>query len=393
MVTGAYYPELSGGSLQCRSLVLALRDRVHFTIVTTTAVRRATGPSEVDGIPVHRVFVDPLSWRTKLLGAWWMGRLGVRLARECDVFHFHGFTEKMLLLGAVARVYGCPTIEKLTSLGWDDPVSIRRRPLGRLLAFAQKRADRIVAINAAFEERCRQAGVPHRVVVTIPNGVDTARFAPVDRDAVHAIRRRLDLPVDAVLVTFVGFWSREKAPDVLFDAWLQARRETGHAALLFIGSGASNHPEAEPELLAAVRRRVEEQALGDRVFFVERTDDVASYLQASDVFVLPSSREGLSNALLEAMSTGLACVCTRIPGVTDTLLESGSSGWLVPAGDVGALAGVLVHLFRDEGARRDAGTRARQTAMTRFAMVSVADRYFGLYSELVAARPALPSRV
>jgi glycosyltransferase involved in cell wall biosynthesis len=384
MVTGAYYPELAGGSLQCRSLVLALRDRVRFTVLTTTHEHEARGRSEVDGIAVHRVFIDPRSWRTKITGGCRMGRVAAALARECDIFHFHGFTEKMLLLAAIARLFGRRTIEKLTSLGWDDPVSIRRRRFGPLLAFAQARASRIVAMNAALREQCRRAGIADASVVSIPNGVDPARFMPVDERARVALRQRLGLPPESVLVTFVGFWSAEKGPAVLFDAWLRARRDTGtDAAMLFIGSTSAEHPEVDPHLVASVQQRIRDEDLGSRVFFVERTDDVATYLQASDIFALPSAREGLSNALLEAMATGLACVSVDIPGATDSVIDAGSNGWLVPPGDASALAAVLSRLFRDGDLRQLAGGRARATVLARFTIGDVADRYCALYCELM----------
>ena len=396
MVVGAYFPELAGGSLQCRTLVRALKDRVRFSVLTTTSVPDAPEYSEVEGVPVYRVYVDPRDWWSKLAAAWRLLQLLPRLIGDHDLFHFHGFTEKMLLLLAAAKCTGRPAIEKPTSLGWDDPVAIRRRPLGGLLAAAQSRVDRIVAVTPAMREQCRQAGVRDEAIVSIPNGVDTERFAPVDEDRRRELRARLGLPPDACLVTFVGFWSREKAPDVLFAAWQRARRQTNaDAALLFIGSSSADHPEADASLTAKVRQDVDAEGLGARVFFVERTDDVASYLGASDVFVLPSLREGLSNALLEAMSTGLACVCADLPGGTDAVIESGVNGWRVPPGDIEALARVLATLFQDVRTRRDAGTRARATILERYTIHIVAERYLSLYDELTgnaAARPAMPRR-
>jgi glycosyltransferase involved in cell wall biosynthesis len=387
MVTGAYYPELAGGSLQCRTLVLALRDRVRFSVLTTTAERSQAGRSEVDGVPVYRVFVDPRARITKVAAAWRMLGLLPTLVGGSDIFHFHGFTEKMVLLMAAAKSSGRRTVEKLTSLGWDDPVAIRGRPLGAVLAAAQARADRIVAMNPALGERCRRAGIADAAIVTIPNGVDPERFSPADRRARQDMRGRLGLPPTDCLVTFVGFWSAEKAPHLLFEAWRQARRQTGvDAALLFIGSTDAGHPEVDRALVADVLRQIDLDGVGSRVRFVEQTTDVASHLRASDMFVLPSSREGLSNALLEAMSAGLACVCADIPGITDAVIDSGVNGWRVPPGDVPALSAVLAALFQDEHARLEAGSRARSTILERFAIRSVADQYFALYQQLIADR-------
>jgi glycosyltransferase involved in cell wall biosynthesis len=385
MVVGAYFPELAGGSLQCRSLVLALRDRVRFTVLATTTNVAAAGASEVDGIAVHRVFVDPASRLSKLRASWRMVRLIPELTRNADIFHFHGFTEKMLLLFAAARVSGRRTIEKMTSLGWDDPIAIRSRPLGRLLAAAQARVDRMVAVTPALRERCVRAGMAEARVATIPNGVDTDRFAPLDDAARAELRRRLGLPLDVPIVIFVGFWSVEKGPHVLFDAWERARAQSGvDAALLFIGATGS-HVEVNPQLVDGVRRRVAAAGLENRVLFVERTTDVAAHLQACDVFAVPSSREGLSNALLEAMSTGLPSIAGAIAGASDSVIDSGVNGYIVDAGDAGALAETLARLLADDTLRRDVGRRARQTILDRFAMPRIAARYLALYGELIDA--------
>src|SRR5207253_11071565 len=98
MVVGAYYPEIAGGGLQCRTLVLSLRDRVDFTVLTTTADPDAQFCSEVDGVPVFRIFLDPRRAWTKVRALAQFARAILRIARTCDIIHFHGFTQKMLLL-------------------------------------------------------------------------------------------------------------------------------------------------------------------------------------------------------------------------------------------------------------------------------------------------------
>lgn len=384
MVVGAYYPELAGGSLQCRTLMEALRDRVEFSVLTTTADASQLVDERIAGVPIHRVFVDARNPATKLRSSLHLLRISPRLAASADIFHFHGFTQKMLVLFALAYISGRRTIEKMTSVGWDDPVAIRSRPFGRWLGAAQRNVDRIVAVSPAMLERCRRAGVPPGKVASIPNGVDVDRFSPVDLPARTAIRKRLKLPIDLPLVTFVGFWSIEKGPDVLFDSWVRARAETGiDAALVYIGSTDPSHAEVDARLVSSVRRRMAEDGLESRVFFVARTDDVVSYLQAADVFAVPSSREGLSNALLEAMASALPCITGAIPGVSDSVVEHGVNGFIVAPGDSASLALQLVALLRDEQLRQQIGARARQTILSRFAIAGVADQYLALYRSLL----------
>ena len=383
MVVGAYYPELAGGSLQARTLIGALRDRVSFSVLTTTGDRALPGASDVEGVPVHRVYVDARRPATKLSATVRMLALAPRLAAGADIFHFHGFTEKMLLLMAVARASGRRTIEKMTSLGWDDPIAIRSRPMGRWLAAGVRRADALVAVSPAMRDRCTRAGIPASRIVMIPNGVDTARFAPVDAAGQAAARTRLDLPSDVRIVTFIGFWSAEKGPDVVFNAWLDARRRTGlDSALVYVGSTDQAHAEVDHALVEGVRGRIAAAGLGARVIFVERTTEVAAYLQASDIFAVPSSREGLSNALLEAMSCGLPCVAAAIPGVTDSVIEDGVNGFIVPPRDDRALGAALATLLHDDTLKRRVGARARRTILERYSIQSVSDRYLALYTQL-----------
>lgn len=385
MVVGAYYPELAGGSLQCRTLVRALHDRVRFSILTTTSERELPRTSEIDGVPVHRVLMDVRTPFTKIAGALALLRLTPALAASHDIFHFHGFTEKMLVLLAAAKVSGRRTIEKMSSLGWDDPIGLRSRPLGRVLASAQARVDRFVAVTPALRDRCLDAGLPARVITDIPNGVDTSRFAPVDADTRAAVRRRLGLPADSTVVTFVGFWSAEKGAALLFDAWREARRRTGaETTLVFIGSTAPDHGEVDARLVASARDTIAREGLGARVLFVDRTSDVPSYLQASDIFALPSAREGLPNALLEAMATGLPCIAADIPGVTGFLIDHDVNGWVIPAGDASALARTLAMLLEDPAARLRAGAAACDTIRARFAIDAVAERYLALYHDLMS---------
>lgn len=384
MVVGAYYPELAGGSLQCRTLVAALRDRVRFSILTTTIERGLPASSEVDGVPVHRVFVDARSIASKAAGAVTLLRLCPSLALGHDIFHFHGFTEKMVLLLGAAKLSGRRTLEKMSSLGWDDPIGLRARPLGGLLAAAQRRVDRIVAVTPALHERCIEAGLPARMIADIPNGVDTVRFAPVAAAGRADVRRRLGLPLESTIVTFVGFWSAEKGAALLFDAWREARRRTGaDTVLLFVGSTAADHAEVDARLVSAVRETITLEGLGGIVRFVDRTTDVPSYLQASDVFALPSAREGMPNALLEAMATGLPSVAAEIPGIAGFVIESGFNGWLVPRANGEALVRTLAMLLDQPDARMRAGTAARETILSRFSIDAIADRYLALYHELM----------
>ena len=124
---------------------------------------------------------------------------------------------------------------------------------------------------------------------------------------------------------------------------------------------------------------------GDRVLFTGMTHDVHDYFRAADVFVLPSRREGLPIALLEAMACALPCVASLLPGSTDIIITHGETGLLVPVGDVQALADAIAMVLGDERRATALGAAARLRVAERFANTDVADQWLGAYRSVISS--------
>jgi glycosyltransferase involved in cell wall biosynthesis len=383
MLIGAYFPEVSGGGLQCRTLVRALRDYADFTVLTTTRDARLAGLHTVDGVPVHRIHVDPARPVTKLRAFLAFLTTGRRLLRATDVLHFHGLSEKMLLLVPLARAAGVRVLSKMTSVGLDDPASLRG-VRGRLLRRALDAAHLHVALSPAMHERFVATGSDPSRLRFIPNGVDTTRFFPASDEERATARAAHGLPPGGSVVVQVGFWSRDKGPDVLLDAWLRARATLpAPATLLFIGAAGPGHVEVDAALVADARARIRAAGAETAVHLVDHAGDVAGYLRAADVFVLASRREGLPNALLEAMATGLPCIASDLPGVTSWLVRTGETGVLIPVGGVDALETALRALFHDPARARALGAAARRAVVERCGIDTVAAQYLEVYRALL----------
>jgi glycosyltransferase involved in cell wall biosynthesis len=383
MLVGAYPPEISGGGLQCRTLVRALRDRVRFAVLTTTRHRELAGAGSLDGVPVRRVWVDPQRPRSKANAFGALLVRAVSLLPRTTVLHFHGVTQKTALLAALARASRTKLLSKMTSVGADDPISLGARPDARLLAWTLRQAHAHVALSPAMHERFMQAGYASDRVAFIPNAVDGDRFRPASTAERAAHRAALGLGASELVTMFVGFWSRDKAPEVAADAWLAARKVIARPTrLVVLGSTRPDHVEADPVLVTSVRARIAEAGAADAVTLVERTEHIERWLQASDAFVMPSRREGLPNALLEAMATAMPCVVSELPGVTTWLVREGETGCLVPPGDAAAMTRALVALALDPARARRLGDAARVTVLEHCSLPSVAARYLALYRRL-----------
>jgi glycosyltransferase involved in cell wall biosynthesis len=384
LVTGAYYPEVSGGGLQARTLALALRSRVRCTVVTTTTDPSLPARDTIEGIPVRRVFLDPASPASKLAAGIRMARHLLALRGEIDLIHLNGFSQKNLLMVTMAKLMRKGLVQKLTSLGADDPGSLGPTWGGRLARWCYARVDRVVGVSPAFLDGERLPEALRRKTVLIPNGVDLDRFRPLaDGQERLELRRALDLPPDEPVVVFVGFCSQDKDPWTLWEAWRAVRRRRGgRLRLLFIGATASSYQEVDPQLAARLRRAIEEEGCGGQVRFIERTSEIERYLRASDLFVQTSRREGLPNALLEAMASGLPCAATRLPGLAGWLIEDGANGILFDPGDVEALGEALDRLCHDAPEAQRLGLAARRTIEQRFSIAQAAASYAELYRQV-----------
>lgn len=382
MVTGAYYPEPSGGGVQCRNLVLALRDSVRFGVLTTARVPLPRC-GYVDEVPVWRIVLADSKFRHRLrafavlLIAYLCGSAGAR------ILHLHGFTLKSVLGVFVAKLSGKRVLLTIHTAGQDEPQAQRRLRLGRLRLLAYRAIDRYVAVSPALSSRFLTSGLPRERLVQIPNGVDVSRFRPpVATTEKAALRAHLELPETLPVILYVGFFSWDKGPHLAVKAWLRIREKGIRCFLVMVGSTDTGYFEIDGDLVNTVRRLVASPEAGGDARLVERTVEMENYCRAADVFVLPSLREGLPMVLLEAMATGLPCVASRLPGATDVLIEDGVDGILIPPGDEESLAAALAEILENPARGEQFGRRARAKVESRHTLDRMAEAYLNCYREL-----------
>ena len=123
--------------------------------------------------------------------------------------------------------------------------------------------------------------------------------------------------------------------------------------------------------------------VSEHVLFLGHRADVPEILQASDVFVLNSESEGMSNALLEALAAGLPCVATAVGGNPE-LVRNGENGFLVPAREPAGLARALATLVRDPRLRRGMGARSRERAAREYSLGAMVRRTEAIYDAVLA---------
>ena len=263
---------------------------------------------------------------------------------------------------------GTPALAKVACGGPFGDFARLHRTGGTLALPLLRRLHRIVAVSQEIRRELASHGFGSDRIVDIPNGVDAVRFAPPADP--EAARCAAGLGPDTVL--FLGRLDPQKGLDVALEAWAEVVRRRPGARLAVAGEGPSG---------AALQGQAARLGLGDAVRFLGVSETPETLLQGSEVFLLPSRSEGMSNALLEAMATGLPCVATRIGG-NGELLRHGENGLLIPPGDAGALAETLLGLLQDPALRRRLGSAARRDVLERYAMDRVARAYCELYTRV-----------
>jgi glycosyltransferase involved in cell wall biosynthesis len=344
----------SGGEVQVFLLMEGLRGRGHANVLIGPPKSRAETEARLRGFETIAVRMSAdldLGAVPKLKRAiegW-----------KPDLVHLH--TARATWLGGLAsKLAKVPAIttrrmDKALKSGW------RQRLMYDALV------ERAVAISPAVELALREGGVPAAKLALIPSTVEPREEDPPARTRV---RRALEADDGSIVVLALASLVRRKGLDVLLDA--VARLEDERFVLWIAGDG--------PERVA-LEEQAERLGISRCVRFLGRREDAQDLLAGCDVFVLPSRKEGLGVAALQAMAAGRPVIATRVGGLADAVV-----GELVEPEDVDGLARAIERLRRDPRLRQELGSAGRERVRERFHPSRMVAAYEKLYREVLAER-------
>lgn len=379
-----FHPAVGGAEGQIRALARTLAARGHTTGVLTRRVPGLPDREALEGTAVFRAI------RTVEAGPLYVGSylasVAAFLLRQRSRWDLLHVTH--VYLDAYAAVltrpwHGRPVLVRPACAGGDGDLArldrLRAWPIlrGRPTAASRRMlrtilgADAFAATSGELAAELAAAGVPAGRISRVPNGVDPDRFTPGVAMRLPAGRARLGLAAGPLLVA-VGRLDPQKDLGSLLAALPEILPAAPAARLLILGEG----PER-----AALEAAARGAGLGERVLFRGLVPDVVPYLQAADVFVLPSRAEGMPNALLEAMAAGLPCVSSRVGGALD-LITPGRNGLLVEPGDPAALGAAVRWLLERPAEAAALGRAARETVLEGYTLAAAAERYLAIYRGL-----------
>ena len=390
-----YWPILGGAQNNVHELCRRLSAQgMSDTVLTRRIYADLPTRGEFQSVAIRRVGYSRSRVLSKVLCFlrlnWWLIRhrgdydlvLSVPCSEVTDLLPAF-FASRLTKKPYVVRMTGFPTFE-------DPPPRAMRSLADRARDFlvpnsiwitAFRNADLVVAQSTVLQGMASKHGLDTCEI--IPNGVDTARFHPAHEEERRRLREELGLPRDKVLLINVGRYDSEKNQITFLKAFrtLESRLRPGKAHALVLGATQRNQMTSNE---AELKHFVTENGLADSVTFVDDATDVEKYLKASDVFVQPTTLEGMSNALLEAMATGLAIVCSDIPQNTCVVPER--CGLFFSPLDEQTLTDNLLELVDSPQARKELGNVGAAFAAERYSNDKLAAQYAKLLKRIAPDR-------
>lgn len=392
MLINRFYPIIGGAELQAEQLCRQLIQRhdIQPTVITRRIDHGMKPAATHAGIAIRRLRPVGIGRARNYLAMIRVFFYLLRHQHEFDLIHAHSVEHITLGALVASKLVGFPVICKVPTAGDvtrdivdEDRLPLHVRVIRRLLRVSAwrpvllRQAGAVIAVSREIEDDLKRHNLGS-LTSTIPNGVDTLRFCPVNEVAKSALRQKLGYPGNKKLVLFSGRLVRRKGVDILLQAWKIVVPSHPDAMLVIVGSGKTQADSVEQEL----QQTVKDSRLTDSVRFMGNVTNVPEHLRVADCFILPSRREGLPNSVLEAMATGLPVIATRIGGVTD-LISHEENGLLFDVDDAYGLAALLHSLLENSTYGRKLGEAALQTVREAYSMEAVADQYHELYLKLL----------
>jgi L-malate glycosyltransferase len=371
LLSEKYTPDLGGLAISAGRLGRLLTSAGHSVRVFAPA--SSLLPSERRVLPSEGVIINrfgPHKRTDDTLVDWFEFVIEEHRREPFDLLHGYFLTQAGFVAAYAGKYLGLPSV-----------VSIRGNDLERA-AFDPARFSHVMyalenasALTTNANELAKKAKALFDCeVILIPNGIDAEHFRPVERSEELAGTLGLNESPSSV-IGFVGEMREKEGLRALLSAYAQVANRRD-AILLVVGDVRTGE---DRQTFDELRQALPKPHIIVTGFVSPR--ELPAYYALMDVFVHPSLRDGLPNALLEAMACGKAVIATPVGGIPDALTD-GEDGRLVPVNDAEGLAGAIDELLTNRTLAKKYGSAARRTIMHKFTLQAELEGNLNLYKRL-----------
>lgn len=282
-----------------------------------------------------------------------------RRRKKIDIIHVHMMEWPAFIAVRVGRLLNKPVVIKDSTM--NGIFNVLRYPHGEKKQQLIVQYAYCVAMTKMIRENLLKAGVRAQKIFTIPNGIE-----------IHLPEQQQKTWTETVI--FVGNLTQQPAKgiDLLLKAWKTVVERFPKATLQVVGDGD----------IAAYSKYAVAHGIDASVSFAGKQPNIKQLLSQADIFVLPSRREGMSNALMEAMMCSMPIVATDVSGSQD-LIVNGESGLLVPPSNVEQLANGLLEMLSDPEEAKKMGRKAYDSICEKCDITKVGHQYIDMYRQIL----------
>lgn len=383
MVISQFSPIVGGAEKQAQLLSKKLVEKgVEIQIVTGWWKWGTPRKEIIDGVPVFRNFsfwgMFGIKGLRPLGALTYMITLAIYLLlhrSKYDIIHVHqalypAFVS--VLLGE--KVLKKPGVVKTASSGMaSDIKQLKQFPSGSFqLKYLIRNMGCLVTVSNVGGQEFKEIGYPESRIIYLPNGVSFPTHGKENTSQMNQVLTTARLSI-------------EKGIDFLLKTWVNVVRQKKGLKLIILGDGP---------LFSEMQEMSHYLGIDEEVEFLGKVNNVEEHLSKTDLFILPSRTEGMSNALLEAMSYGVPCIATNVGGNSELLGGGekdiplgdyfiGKNGLLVNPDDIEGLSKAILYLVHNPEKREELGRKARQFIQQNYSIDLIAEKYITLYKQLL----------
>jgi glycosyltransferase involved in cell wall biosynthesis len=359
MLIPSFYPLIGGSETQVLLLSKALIELGVKVFVVTRKIDSCTKINDcIEGVLVKRLVYICKPYTFSISSLVWL----IINHRNYDLIFIHTLDSPSLTACICKMILNKPIIIKIRGGGLE--IGLLKKPLGSVRwRILRKYTDKFVALTSIAAKELMDHGISQDRIIKQPNGVIIPSSSELEN---HAPK---------YLAVSVGRIDPIKRPEILLEVWRMVVDSIPGAILLIIGDGPFYN---------TLQEKIINLGLNNNIIItgIIQNADVKKMLMDSEVFVHCSKSEGMSNAMLEAISHGLPIVCTRFPGVEE-VVRHGYNGFICDPDNIEEIASELIRILCDNELRGYMGRNSRKISIEKYSIEHIAQHYKKEFQELL----------